>query len=456
MTSPAPPARDSSRSDLFHLGGACLVLVLGIWANSGTLNPLAVTLDHPLVWEPCKYLLNIDHFHHKATFLMLDGAPRESWRFSVVLRRILYPLVTYPFMKLLGFEYGGILVNVLLVLGSVAAFWYAARRRFPSGFSRAALWLLAAYPGFFYWASSPYGYATIVPLSLLSLVLLWRLQDVATWQGALLHGLVLGVLFTAYDLVLFFGVAGVLLLLHRRLWRASAAFAVAQLLPQVLALTVLYEVFDVPLRNANSEIYGVIVGSYLSRIDGRTWSLLLAKVPGALVDNYLYGNFLFLPLLFTLGLWLATRTPGERPALEPAERCVLLAALLLFLFTNLAPPYHGWQMRGSWISRLYQPMGVVMVAFLGRLYAHARQLPRPLRLAAGSALALAVALNLWVVFSPLFAPVLGSPLLSAALYRGFYLHNKQTWSYVDNLKRYGSRPLGFCASPPSSAATVTH
>jgi len=101
-------------------------------------------------------------------------------------------------------------------------------------------------------------------------------------------------------------------------------------------------------------------------------------------------------------------------------------------------------------------VGVVMVAFLGRLYAAARQLPHRLRLASRGALALAVALNLWVVFSPLLAPVLGSPLLSAALYRGFYLHNKQTWSYVENLKRYGSRPLGFCASPPSSAATVTH
>ena len=275
--------------DRLHLLGACLVLLAGIWANTGTLNPLAVTLDHPIVWDPCTYLLNIDHFHHKAPFLMLDGAPRESWDFSVVLRRILYPLVAYPFMKALGFEYGGILVNALLAVGALLAFWHVARRRFP-GFSRAALWLVATWPGIFYWAGSPYGYAAIVPLSLLSLAVLWRLQTVAGWRGALLCGLVLGVLFTAYDLMPFFGAAGVLLLLHRRLWRASAVFAVAQLAPQVVALTLLYKIFGVPLRNANSEVYAIIVKSYLSPVDGQKWALLLAKLPSVLVDVFLFGN----------------------------------------------------------------------------------------------------------------------------------------------------------------------
>ena len=68
------------------LSTACLLLSLGVWANTGTLAPYGATLDKPLVSDPCKYLLNIDHFHFKAAFLMLDGAPRDQWEFSVVLR----------------------------------------------------------------------------------------------------------------------------------------------------------------------------------------------------------------------------------------------------------------------------------------------------------------------------------------------------------------------------------
>ena len=61
-------------------------------------------------------------------------------------------------------------------------------------------------------------------------------------------------------------------------------------------------------------------------------------------------------------------------------------------------------MRGSWIARLYQPIGVVMIAYLGRLYAAAGLLPRRLRLASVGALGLALALNLWVALRPSSPP----------------------------------------------------
>lgn len=70
------------RRELLHLAGACLVLALGIWASTGTLTPYAATLTSPFLWEPCKFALSIDHFHFKAMFLMLDGAPRDQWEFT--------------------------------------------------------------------------------------------------------------------------------------------------------------------------------------------------------------------------------------------------------------------------------------------------------------------------------------------------------------------------------------
>jgi hypothetical protein len=443
------------RRDLLLLAGACLLLALGIWANTGTLAPYGATLEKPFLWEPCNYPLNIDHFHFKATFLMLDGAPRDQWEFSVALRRILYPLLAYPFMKLLGYGAGGLVANVLLAVGSLAVFWPALRRRLGGEPPRALLALLATYPGWMYWAGLPYSYAIIVPASLLCMALLWRVETLATWREALLTGLALGVLFTGYDLLPFFGAAAVLLLLWRRLWVPCAVLAVAQLVPTVAVATVLWKVFRVPFRNSNTETYFAILKSYVSPVDLHAWWALLRQLPQAVVSNALYSNFLVLPLLFLLALLASRWLPRESRVLRPAEACLLIAAVLLFLFNNLAPPYAGWPLRGSWVPRLYQPVGVAMVSILAGFYARAPLLPRDVRRGAWAALGLAVALQAWVVF----APALGDARLSGYLYYRFYQHASRPF-YADNLRKLGARPVGFCAAPPSarlnSQETVTH
>lgn len=446
----------TGRRDWLYLAGACLLLALGIWVNTGTLAPLGATLEKPFVWEPCKYLLNIDHFHHKAAFLMLDGAPRDQWEFSVALRRLLYPLLSYPFMKRLGFGGGGLVINVLLSAGALAVFWLALQRRFGGRVPAVFLVLLATYPGWFYWSGLPYSYAAIVPASLLCLVLLWRVETLATAREALLAGLGLGVLFTAYDLLPFFGAAAVLLLLWRRRWAACAVLAVAQMLPPLLVNVVLDRVYAVPFRNANTEVYFHILRSYLPPYDWQGWSALLALLPRVLLDTYLFSNFLFLPVLFLIGLAAARWLPGDpsrdqRP-LRPAEASLLLAAALLFLFNNAAPPYPGWQLRGLWIARLYQPAVPVMFAVLAGLFAQARLLPRPLRQGAWAAFFLTLACNAWVVF----APVLGHAELSGFLYYRFYRHAQRP-AYAENLRKYGARPVGFCwTSPPINQESVTH
>jgi hypothetical protein len=439
------------RRDVLYLAIACLLLTLGIWVNTGTLAPLGATLANPFVWEPCKYLLNIDHFHYRATFMMLDGAPRDQWEFSVALRRILYPLLAYPFMKLLGFGAGGLVTNVLLSAAALAAFWLALQRRFGGSVPPAILFLLATYPGWFYWAGLPYSYAAIVPASLLCMVLLWRVETLATAGQALLAGLGLGVLFTAYDLLPFFGAAAVLLLLWRRRWLACAVLAVAQMIPPVLVSLALDRFYAVPFRNANTEAYFRILGSYLPPYDGQGWRSLLAILPKVFVDTYLFSNFVCLPVLFLLGVAAARWLPRELRPVRPAEAAVLLAAFLLFLFNNAAPPYPGWPLRGLWIARLYQPVLAPMVAVLAGLHAHARRLPRSLFLGSWAALLLAIAVNAWVVF----APVLGQAELSGFLYYRFYRHAPRP-VYAENLRKYGYRPVGFCASPPISQESVTH
>jgi hypothetical protein len=351
----------------------------------------------------------------------------------------------------LGFGAGGLVTNVLLSAGALAAFWLALQRRFEGRVPAAILWLLALYPGWFYWSGLPYSYAAIVPVSLLCMVLLWRVETLTTARQALLAGLGLGVLFTAYDLLPFFGAAALLLLLWRRRWAACAVLAVAQLLPAVLVSLVLDRVYAVPFRNSNTESYFHILRSYLPPYDWQGWGGLLALFPRVLLDTYLFSNFLFLPLLFLTALVAARWLPRVHRPVRPAEVSVLLAAALLFLFNNAAPPYPGWQLRGLWIARLYQPVLPAIVAIVAGLYANARLLPHSVRRAAWAALLVTAALNAWVIF----APVLGHAELSGFVYFRFYRHAQRA-VYAENLRKFGARPVGFCASPPISQESVTH
>jgi hypothetical protein len=443
----------AARRQAVPLAAACALLALGIWCNTGTLAPYASTLQHPFMWGPCNYPLNIDHFHFKATFLMLDGAPRGQWEFSVVLRRILYPLLAYPFMKLLGYGAGGLVTNVLLAWLGLCVFWVALDRRLDHRAPLAVLALLATYPGWMYWAGLPYSYAAIVPLALLCHVLLWRLEEGVSWRRAVAVGLAMGVLFTGYDLLPFFGVAGVLLLLWRRAWVATACFAVAQLVPTALVAALLWKVWRVPFRNANTEAYFTVLRAYVSPVDLHAWWGLLRQLPRIALDNYLFANFLFLPLLFLLLLLFARpwrpREDGKRPLAAP-EIAVLAAAALLFLFNNLAPPYVGWPLRGSWVARLYQPILVPMLVTLAATLAStltATRAQRLLRVALGVTIAAQAVL--------VFGPVLGHPWLAGEVYWRFYRHAPRPF-YAENVARLGARPVGFCASAPTASDSSTH
>ena len=107
------------------------VMILAIWLATGTMAPYAGTLDRPLTLQPCRYLANVDHAHFLATFALLDRHRAAEWDFSVVLRRILYPIVAYPLMKLFavatadsttGFLLGGVLTTILIQIATLGIF----------------------------------------------------------------------------------------------------------------------------------------------------------------------------------------------------------------------------------------------------------------------------------------------------------------------------------------------
>jgi hypothetical protein len=167
---PSSPWIESFR--LRQAAASLLLVALG-WLCTGTLASYAVGLDIAIVWRPCGYLLNCDHGQFLASHLMLDGAPRATWEGSVVLRRTLYPLLAYPFAKVLGFEYGGILANFLLALAALIGFSEYIRRKVGNAGATAAALLIATYPGIHYWVGLPYSYAVIVPSSLAATAILW-------------------------------------------------------------------------------------------------------------------------------------------------------------------------------------------------------------------------------------------------------------------------------------------
>ncbi|HZR23822.1 MAG TPA: hypothetical protein VFA59_09560 [Vicinamibacterales bacterium] len=412
-----------------HVAVAAVVMVLAIWLSSGTLAPYAATLDTPLVLQPCQYLANVDHEHFRQTFLMLDGAPRSAWEHSVVLRRVLFPALSYPLMKWTTFELGGFLTSVLL---HIVAFWYFARflvNRFGVGAATWGVWLLATYPGITYWAALPYAYAFIVPGCLVSFVLLWRIAESDDARAIAGCAAILGVLALGYDLLPFFGLATVGLLVVRRRFTAAGVAALLLVLPTAFVNAVVLDRWlGVSAMNENSGVYVKVIHAYLTRPDWWQWMRLGLRFPLDAIRVYLFSNFLFLPLLFT-AVWISQRRAAHG-GFSLAEHSLLLAVVAVFLFNNVAPPYPGVQIRGSYIARLYQPAFVAFITYVIR--SRAAFLRR--------AVVAVVVLNATIAFG---APV-ANPVASF-VYLQFYGHgNKDVRNLSINVHKYGARPLGFC------------
>jgi hypothetical protein len=133
-----------------------------------------------------------------------------------------------------------------------------------------------------------------------------------------------------------------------------------------------------------------------------------------------------------------------------AERSLLVAGAALFLFLNIAPPYGGWQMRGIWIPRLYQPVFIALISFCSREIALYWQGGHRIMKPFAASLLLAACLgNFFVTFGPAM-----HNHLSSHIYYRFYRHSPPETLY-DSITKYGRRPLGVCA-PTLPAANANH
>lgn len=420
----------------WHLVTATAVFLAGLYCNTGTLAPYANTYP-PYVDKATGYLYNTDHEHFRVLFDFVDGKSRAVWDQALLLRRILYPALAWPFMKLGGFEAGGVVFSLLV---NVVAFVFAGfelRRHLGERGATFAMWLLALYPGAAYWGGLPYTYALIFPASLLLMLLLIRLSK-ADARATIPISLAMGVLYLSYDLTAFFLPATLLTMAWRRRIASGLLSAVVQLLPVALWMLALVVVFDQPIENRNTTIYSVVASSYLHPGDLGVWWALLSKVPDAGASVYFGANFLFLPALFLVILALNPTT--SRVSFEPEEAALLATGLALFCFCNLAPPYEGWSMRGAGIARLYQPVFPALVLFAARWWRGLPVLGRGMRAVVWSVMAAAALGNALIVFGP----ILNNPLrVSETAFYRFYDHFGDHGIYEASLRRYGRRPLGF-------------
>lgn len=433
------PAHSLPRSFRWQVGAATLLFVLGLYLNTGTLSPYASNVTSHV--DAHGYLFNTDHPHFVTLFKFVDGKPASEWEGAIFFRRILYPVFAYPFMKLAGFEIGGIIASALLNLFGFGAFVWFVLRRIGARGALLTAWLLALYPGTFYWSGMPYFYAAIVPCSLLLTIGLWELEAKPALRNLILLSLGMGCTYLAYDLIAFFLPASVVLLCWRKRWGAAVISGAIQIVPLVSWLLFLKYGLHQNLATSNSGSIGAVINSYLHPQVTTQWLDLLRSVPGIALDIFFSANFMFLPLL-VLALF-AINTVTSRVPLTAVEGALIAATLALFLFCHLAPPYMAaWPMRGTWLSRIYQPAVPVFFLFAARwvdalppLSALARRM-----LFAGGA-AWAVSCSLVV-----FGPSLGNPFgISEECFFRFYDTIVQTSrdTYERNLAHHGRRPLGF-------------
>lgn len=415
------------------VGLAALMLMLGSWLSSGTLAPYGTH-----VHGDCQYRINIDHVHFSAVFKMIDGRPEPEWGYSVVLRRVLHPILAYPFIKAFGFEVGGFLFNVFAHVLALVAIAVAFRRFFDARAALLATWLFATFPGYAYWIGLPYSYAFIVPGSVAcAIALLWWRERPSTARSAI-AACVVGVVGLGYDLMPFFGGALVFLLVGYRRWRDLALVVVILFAWLLFIGKGIPALFGFPAINANTQSYGAVFDAYLdlpNRLEG--WGKMVVKAPRIFVSNFVFSAGVFFPVLF---VWLlAVRGRWRmRPLVDPVALSIVLATLGVFLFLNLAPPYvNPWQLRSTWIARLYQPWFVAVPIVVAATSVALRNSRRH-RLLLWSVIAVVV-----IDAAVIAGPFIGLTPLYASVHQRFYQahgHNRNTtW-----LRELGRRPLGVC------------
>lgn len=430
------PQSMSNRRFWLWIGGAAVAVVLGCWAYSGTMAPYGTD-----VYSDCHYRTNGDDHHFRAVFWMIDGHPPAEWQSSVVLRRILHPLLAYPFMKAFGFDFGGLLFNFIAHAAALIGLAIALRRYFDARAAVIASWLFATCPAYAYWGGLPFSYAIIVPFSVgCAIALLWW-NDRPSLVRTCITACVIGCSGLGYDLVAaFYSIAFLFLLAGKRRWLDILPTLVLFALWTWVMARGIGAIYGFAANNNNTSAYPAIVRSWLDAPHRTTgWGTLLWGLPRVFAGNFFYSNAIFVPAVLLVATALKLFKPRIRPLFGPVGLAILLSGLAMFLFLNAAPPYNdAWQLRGSWVPRFYQPIfpGILIVA------------------AATSVALREDRLRYRIFFWSCIASIaLGVGALAGPFARFDYLYLKtnenfyQHWSLAKNetwFKKIGRRPYGVC------------
>lgn len=430
----------------------CTVFAMQMWLCSGTLAPYAATLVNPhlindqgdyvsipadtnLASLNCYYIANYDHKHYIANYDLMRGKPREEWNWAHLLHRPLLYILSYPLMRMFGFTGGGFICALLLNIAMLVWFTQWVKKRWGHTAAFAGLLLLCAYPASMYWSGQPYPHILITASTLLLCILLYKVYETQNVLKIALLSLLAGISYLAYDTYSFFIPAFGLLLLVQKKWVALPISIVLQVLP--LALWVLYLSDKLqPAADGNTGIYFNVINAYLNATPQTIWENLL-KLPGLLVGIVARATYYYIGGFFLLIIIFGIITRTLKPQLP--FWCIVIAMFTVFVFNNMAPPYPGWQMRGTWIARIYQP--VIIICLLATFY-FIKNLEEKgynwLKKITVAAALVVFAFNTRINISP----ALGDDSLTHYHY-GFYYHADPKTMH-DNLEKNGRRPFMVC------------
>ncbi len=439
-----PPLTPSTGRFRLHVIGAAALLLLGLYCSTGTLSPYGNN-GYPLVATSYKFVYNPDHAHFRALFQFVDGQPQATWDGALFLRRILFPVLTYPFMKIWGFEIGGAIGSLALNTAALVAFLFGLRRFIGDRAAVIAGWILAFYPGAAYWGGLPYVYSIIFPACLLMTLGLLALRDSASTARVAWISSLMGCGYLGYDLIIYFLPVSLFVLFVRRCWSAGGIALICQIAPLAAWLSFLRFGLHQDLNNSNSAAFGVVLGAYQNiAADFDRWWALVQHTPGIALNTFFGSGFVFLSGFFLMVLALNPVT--SRIRFSSVEVGLLGLGAALFLFNNLAPEYTGpWQMRGNWIARIYQPVFPALVLFCARALSALPPLPVRARWSLGAVCFVFGLGNALVIFGP----ILNNPFaISEQVFFAFADSMAPHSLYEDNLQKMGRRPLGFPFEDP--------
>jgi len=413
-------------------------LFIQMYFSTGTLSGYAATLEKPAVYKG--YYVNYDWPLYVSNYKFIMGADHQEWEHGAVLRRMLLYIIGYPWMRLFGFFVGSMITILLILILTIYFFSRFLEKKFGEFAAITGTMLICTYSGIMYWIGSPFVHNLIVPICIWVYILLYGMST-GGLKSNIRSLIIMGILFTGYDLLPLLGPGIFLFILFNNHFNASLkiillfVFVIAMLLPQLLIQWWL-GMRGLAIHNSNDDTYRIILNSYIhigQQIPA--WINRVKLIPDTFIKCFFHSNFFVLPIFFLI-CWIIGRL-NLKFKMNLVECSLLTGIVFLFLFNNMSPPYEGeWQMWGDWLARLYQAAFIVYLLYIIRLSAYVINHNRG-QIIFKSGLFIAIILNLSINLGGLAA----SPLTSYVYYC-FYKHGKEN-SYSLNIKYYGARPLGF-------------